>query len=75
MEIGISIHFYFYQSREQTKKLNVGELYSKSIIIPSNILLMVIEHLFQNISKIYQSKSTFHIYLIGISKYDLTLGI
>ena len=42
MELGISIHLYFYRSREQTIKLKVGELYSRCIIVSSNTLLKVL---------------------------------
>ena len=41
MELGISIHLYFYRSGEQTIKLKVGDLYSRCIIVSSNTLLKV----------------------------------
>ena len=42
MELGISIHFDLYKSREQTIKLKASELYSRCIIVLSNTLLKVL---------------------------------
>ena len=54
MELGISIHLDFYRSREQTIESKVGELYSRCIIVSSNILLrFVLMFYLDNLEKEY----------------------